>query len=307
MNSRRLIVTLAVVPLLFAGSLTRAGTAAGATSPALHLATARAHRVRSASDDPGLRSSSALVVDATHDSVLYARRANVATPIASITKLMTALVVLEAKQPLDETLEITAEDRNSGRGAFSRLAISTKLTRGELMHLALMSSENRAAHALGRNYPGGSPAFVLAMNAKARALGMTSARFVDAAGLSSQNVASAQDLSKLVLAVSQNPTIREFSTDRHYAVHVSRRLIEFHNTNSLVSNSTWNIIVQKTGYITEAGKCLVMQTVIDGRTVVIVLLNSVGRYTRTADARRIRKWMQAKLNERSSSMLASKA
>jgi D-alanyl-D-alanine endopeptidase (penicillin-binding protein 7) len=306
MNGRRLVFILALGQLLFASSFCLAAAAPSAASAPLRVAAAHSHRSHVAFNEPDLRSSSALVVDETRSSVLYARRAGVATPIASITKLMTALVVLDAQQSLDEPIQITAEDHNSGRGAFSRLAVGTTLTRGTLMHLALMSSENRAAHALGRNYPGGLPALVVAMNAKARALGMTSAHFVDAAGLSSENVASAEDLSKLVIAASQNPTIREYSTDRHYAVRVNRRMIEFHNTNSLVSNSTWNIIVQKTGYITEAGKCLVMQTVIDGRTVVIVLLNSVGKYTRVADARRIRKWMEAKLNERAAPPLASK-
>ena len=187
------------------------------------------------------------------------------------------------------------EDRIIGKGASSRLVLGTTLTRGDLIHLALMSSENRAAHALGRNYPGGLPAFVLAMNAKARKLGMTSAHFVDPAGLSCDNVASAEDLSKLVMAASENPVIREYSTDRGYSVRVGRRTLEYRNTNALVSNPTWNIIVQKTGYITEAGRCLVMQAVIQGRTVVIVLLNSVGKNTRVADAVRIRRWMEAKL------------
>jgi serine-type D-Ala-D-Ala endopeptidase (penicillin-binding protein 7) len=170
------------------------------------------------------------------------------------------------------------------------------LSRGDLIHLALMASENRAAHALGRTYPGGIEAFVKAMNAKARALGMSSAHFVDPAGLSSENVASPEDLAKLVMAASKDPTIREFSTDRRYSVPVGRRRIEFRNTNSLVGNPTWDIVVQKTGYISEAGKCLVMSAVIDDRTVVMVLLNSYGRYTRVADAVRIRRWMEAKLS-----------
>lgn len=253
------------------------------------------HTARAQSDGPDLRSSSALVLDATHSSVLYSRKADVSAPIASITKLMTVLVVADAGLPLDEPIQLTAEDRIVGKGAPSRLVLGTTLTRGDLIHLALMSSENRAAHALGRNYPGGLPAFVDAMNAKARKLGMTSAHFVDPAGLSCDNVASAEDLSKLVMAASENPVIREYSTDRGYAVRVGRRMLEYRNTNSLVSNPTWNIIVQKTGYISEAGRCLVMQAVIQGRTVVIVLLNSVGKNTRVADAVRIRRWMEAKL------------
>jgi serine-type D-Ala-D-Ala endopeptidase (penicillin-binding protein 7) len=172
------------------------------------------------------------------------------------------------------------------------------LTRGDLMHLALMSSENRAAHALGRTYPGGLPAMVRAMNAKAVALGMTNAHFVDPTGLSSDNVASPEDLSKLVIAASKNARIREYSTDPSYAVRVRRRLVEFHNTDSLVKNPSWNIIVQKTGYINEAGKCLVMETVIDGRNVVIVLLDSAGRLTRVADAKRVKTWMESNASQR---------
>jgi len=254
-------------------------------------------RVRMSADEPGLRSASALVIDETHASVLYSRNADVAAPIASITKLLTALVIADAKLPLDERIEVTKDDRSLHKGAASRLAIGTSLSRGDLIHLALMASENRAAHALGRTYPGGLEAFVPAMNAKARELGMTNAHFVDPAGLSSDNVASPEDLAKLVVAASHDPTIREYSTDRRYAVAVGRRKIEFRNTNSLVGNPTWDIVVQKTGYISEAGKCLVMQAVIDDRTVVMVLLNSYGRYTRVADAVRIRRWMEAKLAE----------
>ena len=255
----------------------------------------RHHAVRVRSDEPNLRSASALVLDSTHDSILYSRRADVSAPIASITKLITALVVADAGLPLDEPIQLTAEDRIVGKGASSRLTLGTTLTRGDLIHLALMSSENRAAHALGRNYPGGLDAFVRAMNAKAKALGMTNSHFVDPAGLSSENVASAEDLSKLVMAASENPIIRQYSTDPDYTVPVGRRMLEYRNTNALVSNPTWNIIVQKTGYISEAGRCLVMQAIIKGRTVVIVLLNSVGKNTRVADAIRVRRWMEAKL------------
>ena len=242
--------------------------------------------------EPNLKSSSVLIVDQADSSVLYARHADVAMPIASITKLMTALVVLDAKQPLSEPIRITDADREVARGAFSRLAVGTTLTRGDLMHLALMSSENRAAHALGNNYPGGMPAMVVAMNAKAAALGMSSAHFVDPTGLSSENVASPQDLSKMVIAASHNPTVRQFSTDKRYAVRVRKHLVEFRNTDNLVANPTWNIIVQKTGYIAEAGKCLVMEAVIEGRRVVIVLLDSFGKSTRFADAKRIKDWME---------------
>jgi serine-type D-Ala-D-Ala endopeptidase (penicillin-binding protein 7) len=242
---------------------------------------------------PGLRSSAALVIDTTHASVLYSRNAQVAMPIASITKLMTSLVVMDAGQPLDEQLTVTSDDAVRGRGTASRLTPGTHLTRGDLMHLALMASENRAAHALGRNYPGGIEACVAAMNAKARELGMSSAHFVEPTGLSDENVASPEDLSKLVMAAAKVSAIREYSTDRDYDVRIGRRMVRFRTTDSLVTRPDWKIEVQKTGYISQAGRCLVMQTVIEDRTVVIVLLNSYGKRTRVADARRIRKWMEA--------------
>src|SRR5882762_9129239 len=248
--------------------------------------------------DLKLKSSSVLIMDANDSSVLYSRHSDVPMPIASITKLMTALVVLDANQPLDEPIQITDADRDLPKGGFSRLTVGTTLSRGDLMHLALMSSENRAAHALGNNYPGGMPAMVAAMNAKAAELGMASSHFVDPTGLSSQNVASPEDLTKLVIAASHNPSIREYSTDTHYAVKVRRHMVEFRNTDNLVANPTWNIIVQKTGYIAEAGKCLVMAAVIEGRSVVIVLLDSFGKYTRVADAQRIKTWMANTSNPR---------
>jgi D-alanyl-D-alanine endopeptidase (penicillin-binding protein 7) len=246
--------------------------------------------------DPSLKSTGVLVMDESDSSVLFSKHADVASPIASITKLMTSLVVLDARQSMDEEITISQADVDVGRGAISRLSVGATLTRADLMHLALMSSENRAAHALGNNYPGGLPAFVTAMNAKAASLGMTSAHFVEPTGLSSQNVASPEDLSKLVIAASQNPTIRSYSTDRSYSVRVRRHVVNYRNTDRLVANPAWNIIVQKTGYITEAGRCLVMEAVIDGRSVVIVLLDSFGKYTRLADAARIKRWMELALH-----------
>ena len=279
----------------FAGLLLAAAPAhaeiSGVTALPVHLKYAG----RASPAAPALRSSAALVLDTTHSSVLYSRRPDVALPIASITKLMTALVVVEAAQPLDEQIEITAEDRSRRSRLVSRLAPGTTLSRGDLLHLALMSSENHAANALGRNYPGGLVACVDAMNAKARELGMTNARFVEPTGLSDQNVASPEDLSKLVMAAAKVPLIHEYSTDSRYEVRVGRRVMRYGNTDSLVSRPDWKIDVQKTGYISRAGRCLVMQTLIDDRTVVIVLLNSFGKHTRVADARRILKWMQATL------------
>lgn len=244
---------------------------------------------------PEVRSSTALVVDAKDSSVLFARHDDAVRPIASITKLMTALVVLDGKQPLDEVITISREDRDGARGSASRLGVGTRLSRAELLHLALMSSENRAAQALARSYPGGLPVFMKAMNNKAGALGMTQSRFMDPTGLSSGNVASARDLVKLVKAASDNVLIRRYSTGERYTVKSGKYALEYRNTNTLVTKPDWNIAVQKTGYTQAAGQCLVMHTRIQGRSVVIVLLNSFGKYTRVADARRIRKWMESGL------------
>jgi D-alanyl-D-alanine endopeptidase (penicillin-binding protein 7) len=273
-----------------AASLAQAAVVNG-TTQRTHLR----YSSRPSPNDPALRSSAALVLDLTNSSVLYSRHSDVAAPIASITKLMTALVVMEADQPLDEMLAVTEDDRSFGKGSASRLAPGTQLSRGDLMHLALMASENRAAHALGRNYPGGVAACVIAMNAKAHELGMTSAHFVEPTGLSDENVASPEDLSKLVMAAAKVAEIREYSTDSDFTVRVGRHMVRYRNTDSLVSKPDWNIVVQKTGYIHEAGRCLVMQTVIEDRPVVIVLLNSFGKRTRVADARRVRRWVEATL------------
>lgn len=240
-----------------------------------------------------VRSASVLVIDAADSSVLYSRHAQKVVPIASITKLMTALVVLEANQPLDEIIEITPADRHRDKGAHSRLPVGTRLRRGDLLHLALMSSENRAAQAVAREYPGGLTECLRAMNAKAKALGMTTARFADPTGLSSENVSSAADLAKLVAAAAQDAVISRFSTYQTHAVPVGKQLLEFRNTNTLVSKPDWTIMVQKTGYTDDAGQCLVMEAVIRERPVLIVLLNSFGKLTRVADARRIRTWMEA--------------
>ncbi len=242
---------------------------------------------------PDVRSHAYYVLDESDSSVLAARNERDPVPIASITKLMTALVVLEADQAEDELLTITSDDVRGTAGGGSRLPSGAKLSRGDLLHLALMSSENRAAHAVCRNYPGGKSACVKAMNDKAAALGMTTARFVEPTGLSSDNVASPVDLAKLVLAAAENATISEYSTDAVHTVHVNRRPLEYRNTNRLVRNPAWQVDVQKTGYISEAGRCLVMQTVIDDRDIVIVLLNSWGTLTRIADAKRIRTWMES--------------
>lgn len=242
---------------------------------------------------PEVRSAAALVVDAQTGEVIFQRDAGRVAPIASLTKLMTALVVLDAKLPLDEVVQLTADDRWKGKGAHSRLAIGSKLTRGELLKLALMASENRAAHTLGRSYPGGSAEFVRHMNVKARALGMTQSRFADASGLSNLNVSTARDLVKLVNAASRDVVIREYSTLPTLDVTVGKSVLTYRNTNLLIGKQDWEILVQKTGFTNDAGQCLVMEAMIDGRATVLVLLNSFGTLTRTADARRIRRWMEA--------------
>jgi D-alanyl-D-alanine endopeptidase (penicillin-binding protein 7) len=243
--------------------------------------------------EPDLRSSSFYILDESDSKVLASRNEGVAVPIASITKLMTTLVVLEARQPMDEVISITRDDVRGTPGSGSRLAPGYKLSRADLLHLALMSSENRAAHALCRSYPGGEPACVSAMNRKAKSLGMTTAHFVEPTGLSSENVSSPADLARLVRAAAANPTIRQYSTDPDHTVYVKGRPLEFRSTNSLVKKPDWQVTVQKTGYNAEAGRCLVMQAVINGRDVVIVLLNSWGRLTRIGDANRVRDWVEA--------------
>lgn len=244
-------------------------------------------------DDPlDLRSSVALVVDQRSGATLFSKNANAVLPIASITKLMTAMVVLDAQLPLDEQVEITEADIDTEKHTRSRLRTGTRLARGELLHLALMASENRAAHALGRNYPGGLDAFVEAMNAKARAIGMDSSSFSDPTGLSSRNVSNAVDLSRMVAAAYEYPLIREYSTAPEYAVEAGKRVVGFRNTNRLINNASWEIGLQKTGYISEAGSCLVMQVTVDGRPMVLVLLDAVGIRSRFGDAQRIRNWLE---------------
>ncbi len=244
-------------------------------------------------DDPlDLRSSVAYVYEPASGRVLFEKNSGVVLPIASITKLMTAIVVLDAAQSPREMLTITSDDIDRLRNSSSRLAVGTRLSRAEMLQLALMSSANRAAHALGRHYPGGLKAFVSAMNAKAMLFGMTDTRFSDPTGLSGANVSSATDLARLVEMASEYPLIRKYSTATGLRVDTGYRRLNFHNTNRLIANESWSIGLQKTGYIAEAGRCLVMQARIDGRELVMVLLDSNGSRSRFADAGRIRKWLQ---------------
>ena len=244
-------------------------------------------------DPLALRSNVAYVVDQNSAEVLFEKNANVALPIASLTKLMTGMVVMDAKQDLDEVLRVTDADVDRHKFSSSRLPVGASMTRRELLHIALMSSENRAASALGRNYPGGISAFVGAMNAKARQLGMRDTHYVDSSGLSSRNVSSGRDLAKLVMAAHGDPVLREFSTTPNSTVQASGRTMHYRNTNYLVSLPDWNIGLQKTGFINEAGRCLVMQAMIHGRNVVMVFLDSKGKMSRTADAGRIRRLIES--------------
>ncbi|MES2978700.1 MAG: D-alanyl-D-alanine endopeptidase [Pseudomonadota bacterium] len=249
--------------------------------------------LHSATDPLELKSSVALVIDQDTREVLLSKNDHAVLPIASITKLMTGVIVSASKLPMDETITITQDDVDTEKFSRSRLRVGTSLTRGELLHLALMSSENRAAHALGRTYPGGMSAFVTLMNAKAKMLGMNDTRYVEPTGLSSQNQSSAQDLATLVNAAHGDPVVRELSTSVGYQVAVGRQTLQFNNTNRLVKNPEWDIGLQKTGYISEAGQCLVMQTKIAGRKLIMVFLDSAGKLTRIADAERVRRWVEA--------------
>ena len=243
-------------------------------------------------DDPlALRSSVAYVLDQNTHEVLFSKNSQAVLPIASITKLMTALVVVEAHQPLDEKLTISQEDIDTEKNTRSRLAVGTTLTRGDMLHLALMSSENRAANALGRHFPGGLPAFVEAMNAKAASIGMADTHYAEPTGLSSHNQSSAKDLAALVNVASGVPLLRDLSTSREASVALGKRLVQFRSTNGLLSNPLWDIGLQKTGFINEAGKCLVMQARMAGRQLILVFLDSSGKASRIADAERMRKWL----------------
>jgi len=240
-----------------------------------------------------LRSSVAYVQDLATSTVLFSKNEDTVRPIASISKLMTALVVVDANLPMDEMLDVTDDDIDRLRHASSRLPVGSRLSRADMLHVALMSSENRAAHALGRYYPGGMPAFVRAMNEKARELGMLDTHFVEPTGLSSENVSSPRDLVRLLRAASQRPLIHRYTTDTEYDIEMRKgRTQTFRNTNALVRNADWDIKVSKTGYINEAGECLVMLARINGRDLAIVLLDSQGKYSRVADAVRIRKFVQ---------------
>lgn len=268
------------------------------TAKTRHAASEPAHKPvrRVAMDDPGrlaLYSSSALVIDQNTGHALMEKQPDAVVPIASISKLMTAMVVLDAKLDMQEVITIGEEEVDNLKGTRSRLAVGTTMTRETAMLLALMSSENRAAHALGRHYPGGLRAFVQAMNVKALSLGMHNSHFEEPTGLSSNNVSTAHDLARMVAAAARYPEIRAFSTTGDAQVELKGRIHNFHNTNALVRSDNWQIGVSKTGYISEAGRCLVMQARVADKPVVIVLLDSAGKMTRVGDANRIKRWMES--------------
>ena len=287
------------------GTVAASGAAAGATagflrSPAVPVGSLPG---RPSPRGPDLKSHAALVVDESAGAVLYAKNPRNVMPIASITKLMTAMVVLDASLALDEPIVIDRADVDNVKHTASRLRVGSQLTRGDLLRVGLMSSENRAAAALGRTYPGGKAGLVVAMNQKARELGMLDSHFADATGLSSENISSAEDLARMVRAASAYPLIREYTTaPMHQIVLSNGQVLDYTNSNGLVRNKQWTIGLSKTGYLNEAGRCLVLQAQIAARPVIIVLLDSWGKYTRLGDANRIKKWMESALPSSGSSI-----
>lgn len=278
-------------------SKAKPGTAKKKVVPVARKVVPEATNNASAHEDPRhlvLQSSAALVQDQATGAVLFEKNAGAVLPIASITKLMTAMVTLDAKPNLQEVMVIGEEDVDALKGTRSRLKVGTQLTKEEMLRLALMSSENRAAAALSRYYPGGRPAFVAAMNRKAEALGLSGTHFLDSTGLTSANVSTAKDLVRMVAAAHQYPLIREFTTTAEYDVNVAGRTEVFRNTNPLVrTQNSWEIGLSKTGYINEAGKCLVMQAWFNNKPTIIVLLDSWGKLTRIGDANRIKRWIES--------------
>jgi D-alanyl-D-alanine endopeptidase (penicillin-binding protein 7) len=248
--------------------------------------------LHSVTDPLDLESSVAFVMDQDTHEVLLSKNDQAVLPIASLTKLMTGLLISQARLPMDEMITITQDDVDTEKFSRSRLAVGTTLSRAEMLHLALMSSENRAAHALGRTYPGGLAHFVQLMNSKAQQLGMRDTRYVEPTGLSSSNQSSARDLALLVNVAHSDPLMREYTTSPGYEVAVGRRTLQFNNTNRLVKSDHWDIGLQKTGYISEAGRCLVMQAQVAGRKLIMVFLDSGGKFSRIADAERVRHWVE---------------
>ena len=272
---------LFILPVLFlfflAGCLPQAQARPASGQRAAQLAT--------------LRSSAVVILDPKSNAVLYQKNAHAVMPIASLTKLMTALVVLEARQDMKQVLAVTQADVDRLKHSTSRLRVGTRLTRADMLHLALMSSENRAASALGRYYPGGTAKFVHAMNARARALGMKDTHYVEPTGLSHHNVSTPTDLARLVVAAERNPVIRRYSTDHGFVIRQGKSQTAYHNTNRLTSSASWRIRLQKTGYISEAGRCMVLYAFVRKRPTVMVFLDAQGKFSHAADANRVRSWL----------------
>ena len=283
-----LVLFLSSAMLMFPGVV---GLSDASKIPGVHSKHSKVKSVE-ASHHLVLRSASALVEDQITGECFVQKQAEAIMPIASITKLMTAMVVLDAKVDLQETITIESEDIDTIRHSHSRLPVNTSITRGDALLLTLMASENRAAHALGRTYPGGLYAFTSAMNAKAKSLGLIDTRFIDPAGLHCGNVSSAKDLARMVDAAYQYNIIREYTTCKETSIQIGRHIRQFRNTNRLVGNARWQIGLSKTGFIDEAGRCLVMQSQVAKRPVLIVLLDAQGKLTRYGDANRIKKWME---------------
>ena len=284
MNTRLPIVFIGLIGLIGLAELACAQTGPAAAAPNVTLDVSKLK----------LASANALVIDASAGEPIYAKAADTVTPIASVTKLMTAMVVLDAEQPLDEAISIGIGDLDVVKASHSRLPLGSELARRDMLQLALMASENRAAASLARHYPGGTEACVEAMNRKARSLGMMNTHFSDPTGLSSENVSTASDLARMVRAAAEYEPIRAYTTTASHYVQVQPhgKLLGYSNTNSLVRGGQWDITVSKTGFIREAGKCLVMLANIASRPVVIVLLDSYGRLTRIGDANRVKHWLE---------------
>lgn len=304
--SKRVVVRLeprGKIAVVAKGRLNKAGrvSARSAHSPVRTAYVAPAPRLsfgalaglHELNDPLDLKSSVALVMDQETNEVLLSKNDHAVLPIASLTKLMTGFIISQARLPMDEMITITQDDVDTEKHSGSRLTVGATLTRREMLHLALMSSENRAAHALGRTYPGGVAAFVSQMNLKARLLGMTDTRYVEPTGLSSKNQSSAHDLAALVNVAHSDPVLREFSTSPGYEVALGSKTLQYNNTNRLVHSPLWDIGLQKTGYISEAGRCLVMQAKVSGRKLIMVFLDSSGKFSRLADAERVRNWIES--------------
>jgi D-alanyl-D-alanine endopeptidase (penicillin-binding protein 7) len=242
-----------------------------------------------------VKSPKAIIYDAESDDIIYQKKANEKSSIASLTKLMTAMVLIDSNLDLDKKVTITKSDFDKIKGTTSRLWLGSELSRKELLSIALIASDNRAASAISNSYPGGKKAFVQAMNVKAKQLGMDDTSFADPTGLDKNNISTAIDLVKMTQAAQQYPLIRELSTSSYYEAHIKNKKIKlnYNNTNLLVRQGLWDIDISKTGYIREAGKCLIMQTKVMDKPIIMVFLKSYGKYTRTADAKRVRKWLES--------------